>query len=212
MHFSQLFWSIAFCKVCFEALKFGSHFLCQSLLLSTSVLSDSHVVLEVTVCFVSPPCSANKSPSVQLSTQRVLEPHCIPFLTNQVFHVFNSLLIDICMTVVHTYSLASWLVSTLSLCLVRYISSSHKGCVPQCRVNAEFRGHHVESLLGLPVPFSVHWTIIIIVNAFVKQIGSYCVITNFNGHKPVYSDDIIVITLDLGSALVSCNTTISSLC
>ena len=27
------------------------------------------------------------------------------------------------------------------------------GCIPQCRVNGEFLGHRVESLLGSPIPF-----------------------------------------------------------
>ena len=58
-------------------------------------------------------------------------------------------------------SLAPGLVSTSSLWLVRYVPSSHIGCIPQCRVNGEFRVHHLESSLGSPVPFSVPWTMII---------------------------------------------------
>ena len=114
----------------------------------------SHVVLEVTVliCSVSPPCSANKSPCV--STQRILEQHCIPFPANQVFHAFNLL---ICVAVIHLLnSLTPGLVSMSSLWLVRYIPSSHIDCVPQCKMNGKFREHRVESLLGSPVPFSVH--------------------------------------------------------
>ena len=53
-------------------------------------------------------------------------------------------------------SLAPGLVSMSSLWLVRYVSSSHIGCIPQCKANDEFCGYHVEFLLGSPVPFSVH--------------------------------------------------------
>ena len=40
-------------------------------------------------------------------------------------------------------------------------------------------GYHVESLLGSPMPFSIHRTIII-TNALIKQKGSSYVITNFD--------------------------------
>ena len=43
MHFSQLYSSIAFCKVCFEACRIWSPFFsCWSLLLSANVLTDNH--------------------------------------------------------------------------------------------------------------------------------------------------------------------------
>ena len=123
----------------------------------------SHVVLEVTVliCSVSSPCFANKSPCEQVPTQRTLEPHCIPFQANQVFHVFNSLVIAMyLLAAVHVLNtLTPGLVST-SLWLVGYISSSHIGCIPLC-IHREFCVHCVEFLLGSPVPFTGHWTIII---------------------------------------------------
>ena len=115
------------------------------------------------------------------------------------------------MAVVHVLnSLTSRLVSMSSLWLVRYVPSSHIGCILQCRMNGEFRGHYVECLFGSPIPFSVYRTIII-TNTFIKQTGSYYVITNLkliwdiNQLYPVYLDNIIVITLNLSSAFVSCN-------
>ena len=46
------------------------------------------------------------------------------------------------------------------------------------RQNGKFHGHHVESLLGLLMLFSVHSTIII-TNTLINQARSYYVITNF---------------------------------
>ena len=130
------------------------------------------------------------------------------FPSNQVFHAFNSLLIGIYVAVVHVLnSLAPGLVPTSSLWLVTYVASSHIGYVPQCRVNGEFI---LNLLLSSPMPFSIHRTIII-TNTLIKQTGSYYVITDFDRIwdisqlYPVYSDDIVVITLNLSSALVSCN-------
>ena len=100
--------------------------------------------------------------------------------------------------------------SASSFWIIRYMSFSHIGYIPQCRMNGKFRGHCVESLLGSPVPFSVHRTIII-TNTLIKQTGSYYIITTFSfiwdisQLYPVYLDDINVITLNFGSALVSCN-------
>ena len=57
--------------------------------------------------------------------KNTIGPHCIPFPANQVFHVFNLLLIAICMAVVHVLnSLAPRLVSMSSLWLVRYVPYS----------------------------------------------------------------------------------------
>ena len=69
---------------------------------------------------------------------------------------------------------------------------------------------YVESLLGSLLLSSVH-SMIIITNVLINQAGSYYVITSFTlfgieaSYIPLHSDDIIVITLDLGSASVSCN-------
>ena len=118
-------------------------------------MNDSHVILEVAVLIysVSHPCSANKSLCVQAPKNHIV----VPFQANQVFHVFNLLLIGIYVAVVHVLnSVAPRLVSTSLRWLVRYILSSHISCVPQCRVNGEFCGHCVECLLGPPVPFSIH--------------------------------------------------------
>ena len=118
------------------------------------------------------------------------------------------MLIAIYVAVVHVLnSLAPGLVPTSLLWPVTYVLSSHICYVPQFRVNGEFV---LNLLLGSPVPFSIHRTIII-TNVLIKQTGSYCVITNFDrkwdiSHLyPVYSDDIIVVTLNLGSVSVSCN-------
>ena len=68
----------------------------------------------------------------------------------------------------------------------------------------------MSSLLGSLVLSSVH-SMIIITNALINQAGNYYVITSFyliwdrSQLYPLHLDDIIVITLDLGSALVSCN-------
>ena len=138
------------------------------------------------------------------STQRIPEPHCIPFPANQVFHAFTLLLIAINVAVFHVLnSLIPGLVPMSSLRLVTYVPSSHIGYVPQCRVNGEFV---LNLLLGSPVPFSIHRTIII-TNTLIKQTGSYYVITDFDciwgisQLYAVYLDDIIIITLNLGSAL-----------
>ena len=136
-----------------------------------------------------------------------------PFPANQVFHSFNSLLIAIYMAVVYVikYSRAQEQVSTSSPWLATYVLSSHIGRVPQCRVNNEFPGNCVGSLLGSLVSFSINQTIIITNALLSKQTGSYYIITDFNRIwdisqlYPIYLNDIIVITLDLGSALVLCN-------
>ena len=71
------------------------------------------------------------------------------------------------------------------------------GCVPQELNSGEFHGHHIESLLGSPVPFSVHIAIII-TNLLINQAISYYVITNFHSYILLLG----VITLDLGSASI----------
>ena len=100
-----------------------------------------------------------------------------------------------------------------SFWLVRYRLSSQVSCVPQplsSRKNGKFRGHRVESLLGSLVLSSVHSTTII-ANALINQTENYYVIANFNlfGIEVSYilshSDNIIVITHNLGSASVLSN-------
>ena len=111
-------------------------------------------------------------------TTRII-PYAIP--TNQVmnyFHVFISLLIVICLAVVHIITLHQTSVS--SLWLVRCRLSGHVSSVAQqlnFRQNSKFCGHHVEFSLGLLVLSSVHSTIII-TNTLINQAGSY-VNTNF---------------------------------
>ena len=99
--------------------------------------------------------------------------------------------------------------------LVRCHLSSHGtdvSHVPQqlnSRQIGEFCGHHVKSLLGSLMLSSVHSTIIT-TSTLINQAGSYYVITNcyLIGIEASYIpllNDIIVITFDLGSTLVSFN-------
>ena len=111
------------------------------------------------------------------------------------FHVFNFL---------HTYSYLPGCRHVIVL-HQEYMSSlfwlvRHHlllGCVPQEFNSGEFHEHHIESLFGSPVPFSVHVTIII-TNMLINQAISYYVITNFHSYILLLG----VITLDLGSASV----------
>ena len=115
-------------------------------------------------------------------TTRII-PYAFP--TNQVmnyFHVFISLLIVICLAVVHIITLHQ--TSALSLWLVRCRLSGHVSSVAQqlnFRQNSEFCGHqliHGEFSLGSLVLSSVHLTIIV-TNTLINQAGSYYVNTNF---------------------------------
>ena len=100
------------------------------------------------------------------------------FPANQVmsyFHVFISLLIAIWQAVilVPIYNIHV-------IALVCQLPSSQMGCVLQqlnSRQNGKFCGHHVESLLGSLMLFSVQSAIII--TNLINQAGSYYVITNF---------------------------------
>ena len=106
--------------------------------------------------FVSSPCSANESLCMCASFQRILQPHCIPFPTNQVFHAFNLLLIAICIGACHQCIKQSHI--TLDQYPHHRFGLSGTYHLPtqvtfhaQCRMNDEFCRHCVESLLGSPV-------------------------------------------------------------
>ena len=100
-------------------------------------------------------------------------------------------------------SLTPGVVPTSSLWLVMYVPSSHIGYVPHA-VQGEWQ-IHIESFVWFTHAFlnspNYHY--------HQCATGSYYVITDFNHIwdisqlYPVYLDDIIVITLDLGSASVS---------
>ena len=103
--------------------------------------------------------------------------HC--FQANQVMsycHVFILLLIAFCMVVVcvmvlyHEYQCHCFGFSDTAFpCSSQHLNS---------RQNGIFHGHHIECLLGLPVPFSVRSTIIT-ANVLINQGESYYVITSF---------------------------------
>ena len=118
-------------------------------------------------------------------------------------------------------SLFAWLLTVLIVshqehthyCLAGQVSS-YVGCVPlqlNYRQNVEICGHHIESSLGLPVHFSVHSTTII-TNVLINQAGSYYAIIKLYliwDKSLLYPItrmiSLLLYTLNLGSASVSCN-------
>ena len=145
----------------------------------------------------------------------------MPFPANQVisyFHAFLSLLKAICLATIHI--IASYVLRLnlrLNICVIALAcqlpSSSHVSCVPQqlsSRKNGKFSGHRVESLLGLLVLFSVHSTIIItkalilIRQVVITLLPIFTLFDIEASYISLHSDNI-VITLDFGYALVSCN-------
>ena len=126
------------------------------------------------------------------------------------FHVFISLFITIYLAAVRV--MASHQAIHVITQLDGFHLSGHISCVKQqlinSRQNGKFRRHHVKSMLGSPMLSPVHSTIII-TNPLFIQAESYYVITNFyliwDRSQLLYSNDVVVITLDLSSTQVSCN-------